>query len=110
MTLPQGRHENVNQPVEYAMSHTPPPRKGSLSAVWFILGGLVVLAVLYFAFFAGGPAQTPTAGTRSAVEAPAATTSARAPVTPPAAAPAEPAPASPAAPATAPAPAPAPAN
>ena len=85
------------------MSHTPPPREsGGLSAIWFILGGLVVLAVLYFAFFAGGPAQTPTTGNSVTVETPAATPATPAPApeaaTPPAAdtAPAAPAPATPA--------------
>lgn len=89
------------------MSHTPPPRQSSLSAVWFILGGLVVLAVLYFAFFAGGPAQTPTTGANTTVETPAATPVAPAPeaATPPATATPEPATPAPAAPAT-----PAPAN
>ena len=99
------------------MSHTPPPREsGGLSAIWFILGGLVVLAVLYFAFFSGGPAQTPTTGNNVTVETPAATPSTPAPeaATPPAASTppaAEPAPAAPAPAEPAPAPAaPAPAN
>ena len=56
------------------MSNTPPPvrERSSLSAVWFVLGGLVVLAVLYFAFFARGPATAPSAGNSVTVETPAA--------------------------------------
>lgn len=92
------------------MTNTPPPARpsGGLNAIWFILGGLVVLAILYFAFFSAGPAETPTAsGNNVTVETPAATPAAPAApeaTTPPAA---EPAPAAPATPAPA---TPAPAN
>ena len=99
------------------MTHTPPPPResGSLNAIWFILGALVILAIIYYAFFAGGPAATPTAGTGDTnvtVESPAsppAVTTPAPPVDAPAATPApeptspEPAPATPATPAPAPA-------
>ncbi|WP_185982756.1 hypothetical protein [Aureimonas mangrovi] len=74
------------------------------SAIWFILGGLVVAIVLYFLFFTGTPDPATTTGESGA---PAVEETAP-PEAPAAETPVEPAPTAPTPPATAPEPAPTP--